>query len=174
MRNCDRFLDLSLRCSRCFSCLFSFLSDFVPHLVSLSSCPIHAVRIVAAKALVPFIPCEHLLLKVKELLMLLPAPGEPFSQNFLHGTLLQIRVLLEAVSWSAVTKNDSGLLKEILNKIWICSCDNYCPLTRASFLTIVMKFGPLLNKDGECSKCVHIGLLLCLFCVTMFYQFFAV
>ena len=140
------------------------MSDFVPHLVSLSSCPTHAVRVVAAKALVPFISCEHLLHKAKQLTMLLPAPGQSFSQNVLHGTLLQIRVLLEAVSWSAVTKDDSDILKEFFNKIWICSCNNCCPLTRASFLTIVMKFGPLFNKDCECGNCLFVCLFDCIFC----------
>ena len=82
--------------------------------------------------------------------MLLPGPGiEPFSQNVLHGTLLQISALLQAFTWSAVTTDGTGLLNEILNKIWICSCNNRCPLTRASFLGIVMKFGPLLGKDFE-------------------------
>ena len=125
----------------------SLLSDFVPHIESLSSYPTYAVRVVAAKALVPFIPCEHLLNKAQELVMLLPGPGESFSQNVLHGTLLQISAVLQAVTWSAVTINGSGLLNEMLNKIWICSCNNCCPLTRASFLGIVMKFGPLLSDD---------------------------
>ena len=107
------------------------------------------MRVVAAKALVPFIPCEHLLNKAKELVMLLPGPGESFSQNSLHGTLLQISAVLQAVTWSLVTTNGSGLLSEVLNKIWICSCSNCCPLTRASFLGIVIKFGPLLGKDFE-------------------------
>ena len=132
-----------------FTSSSSLLSDFVPHLQSLSSCPTYAVRVVAAKALVPFIPCEQLLNKAKELVRLLPGPGESFSQNVLHGTLLQISAVLQAVMWSAVTTNDRGLLNEILNKIWICSCKNCCPLTRASFLGIVMKFGPLLGKDFE-------------------------
>ena len=125
------------------------MSDFVPHLQSLSSCPSYAVRIVAAKALVPFISCEHLLSKAKELVMQLPRLGESFSQNVLHGTLLQISAVLQAVTWSAVTTNESGLLNEILNKIWICSCNNRCPLTRASFLGIFMKFEPLLAKDFD-------------------------
>lgn len=135
----------------CFHTSFSsLLSDFVPHLESLSSCPTYAARVVAAKALVPFIPCEHLLNKAKELVMLLPGPGaETFSQNVLHGTLLQISAVLQAVTWSTVTMDGSGLLNEILNKIWICSCNNRCPLTRASFLGIVVKFGPLLGKDFE-------------------------
>lgn len=107
------------------------------------------MRVVSAKALVPFIPCEHLLNKAKELVMLLPGPGESFSQNFLHGSLLQISAVLQAVTWSAVTTTGSGLLNEILNKNWICSSNNCCPLTRASFLSIVMKFGPLLGKDFE-------------------------
>lgn len=136
----------------CILTLFSYsssslLSVFVPHLQSLSSCPTYAVRVVAAKALVPFIPCEHLLNKAKELVMLLPGCGESFSQNFLHGTLLQISAVLQAVTWSAVTTNGSGLLNEILNRIWLCSGNNCCPLTRTSFLGIVIKFGPLLVKD---------------------------
>ena len=145
---CMTSLILTCVLNLCFhSCSSSVLSDFVPHLESLSSCPSYAVRVVAAKALVPFIPCEHLLNKAKELVILLPGPGESFSQNILHGTLLQISAVLQAVTWSTVAMNDRGLLNEILNKIWICSCNNFCPLTRASFLGIVMKFGPLLGKD---------------------------
>ena len=97
----------------------------------------------------PFISCEHLLSKAKELVIQLPGPGESFSQNVLHGTLLQISAVLEAVTWSAVTSNESGLLNALLNKIWICSSNNPCPLTRASFLGLFMKFGPLLVKDFE-------------------------
>ncbi|KAJ7360154.1 hypothetical protein OS493_018142 [Desmophyllum pertusum] len=128
----------------------SHLSDFVPHIVSLSSCPTYTVRVVAANALVPFIPDDHLLEKAKELILLLPGPVQRLSQNVLHGTLLQIRSLLGAVKWSTVSKDGRGVLNEMLNKIWICSCSNGCPLTRASFLDIVMRFGPVLGQDWEC------------------------
>ena len=119
--------------------------------MSLSSSPFYTERVVAAKALVPFIPAEHVLDKVEELVKLLPGP-EPvrlFSQNVLHGTLLQIAALLEVVAWSTVKEKGRGLLKEILKKTWICSLRNYCPLTRAAFLSVVMKFQTLLLNDSD-------------------------
>lgn len=139
----------------------SHLSDFVPHIVSLSSCPTYTVRVVAANALVPFIPDDHLLEKAKELILLLPGPVQRLSQNVLHGTLLQIRSLLGAVKWSTVSKDGRGVLNEMLNKIWICSCSNGCPLTRASFLDIVMRFGPVLGQDWECGKCFFVCMFVC-------------
>ena len=121
----------------------------MPHIVSLSSCSSYAIRVVAAKALLPLIPSEDVLNKAKELVLRLPRSLEPFSQNFLHGILLQIRVLLEAARWSPVSKSDNGLVREMLHNIWICTPSNPCYLTRAAFLSIVISFGPSLGTDCE-------------------------
>lgn len=130
----------------------SLLSCFAPHIVSLSSCPSYAVRVVAAKALVPFIPTERLLDTAKELVARLPSGLAAFSQNSLHGTLLQIRILLEAAKLYSSDKSDSGFLREMLNKIWICTARNPCSLTRAAFLSIITSFGLPFGRDFESGK----------------------
>ncbi|PFX19384.1 Thyroid adenoma-associated protein-like [Stylophora pistillata] len=134
----------------------SLLSEFVPHLMLLTSSPSHTERVIAAKALVPFIPRENLLERVEELVKLLPSP-EPtkgFSQNVLHGILLQIDAILEIVPYSAIEEKASGLVKEMLKKSWICSLRNHCPLTRAAFLNTLMKYFFYFLK--ECERDVNI------------------
>lgn len=130
----------------------SLLSCFVPHIISLSSCPSYAVRVVAAKALVPFIPTDRLLDTAKELVTRLPSGLAAFSQNFLHGTLLQIRILLEAAKLYSSGKSDGDFLTEMLNKIWICTARNPCYLTRATFLSIITSFGLPFRRDFEFGK----------------------
>lgn len=130
----------------------SLLSCFVPHIISLSSCPSYAVRVVAAKALVPFIPTDRLLDIAKELVARLPSGLAAFSQNFLHGTLLQIRILLEAAKLYSSGKSDGDFLTEMLNKIWICTARNPCYLTRATFLSIITSFGLPFRRDFEFGK----------------------
>lgn len=129
----------------------SLLPEFVPHLMLLTSSPSHTERVIAAKALVPFIPRENLLDRVEELAKLLPSPEstQGFSQNVLHGILLQIGALLEVIPCSAFAERASGLFKEMLKKSWICSLRNHCPLTRAAFLNIVMKYFSSFLKDTE-------------------------
>ena len=132
----------------------SLLPEFVPHLMLLTSSPSHTERVIAAKALVPFIPRENLLDRVEELAKLLPSPEstQGFSQNVLHGILLQIGALLEVIPCSAFAERANGLFKEMLKKSWICSLRNHCPLTRAAFLNIVMKYFSSFLKDTERGK----------------------
>ncbi|KAM6246968.1 tRNA (32-2'-O)-methyltransferase regulator THADA-like [Porphyrio hochstetteri] len=118
----------------------SLSAHFLGPLLGLAGSPIYAVRVMAAKALVPVVPpprrCELLL----QLAQQLPdAPGQVHSHNAVHGLLLQMRALL------APALGTNGLLAEALHPVasqleargWLLTPAQRCPLVRAAFLQVL-------------------------------------
>ena len=84
------------------SCVrFFSLSEFQSSVQSLSNNPIHAVRVLAAKALVPLVAQTEMKAMLQNLLDRLPSNADDGHQSYdqLHGTLLQISTLLHAIRW---------------------------------------------------------------------------
>ncbi|XP_031564111.1 thyroid adenoma-associated protein homolog [Actinia tenebrosa] len=128
----------------------SLLSDFIPFLTPLSSSPVYAVRSLAAQALVPFIPIEGFVRKAVELLTTIPSSPQSVSQNTLHGTLLQVHHLVDAMATNSHVTIETGLvLKELQNRLWLGTDLNPCALTKAEYLNILMELAPMASKKAD-------------------------
>ncbi|XP_071963938.1 tRNA (32-2'-O)-methyltransferase regulator THADA-like [Antedon mediterranea] len=122
----------------------SILAQFVQPVMQLSSSPVYQVRSLAAEGLVPLVAEDGILLQAVCIINMLPQSSqELFSQNQLHGQLLQIQKL-----FSAYMDNCQGPLpslevqtacRRLCEFQWIGRNDNKCPLTRAVFVDTVTK-----------------------------------
>ncbi|XP_061865677.1 tRNA (32-2'-O)-methyltransferase regulator THADA-like isoform X2 [Colius striatus] len=113
---------------------------FLAPLLGLAGSPIHAVRVMAAKALVPVVcPSQRRGLLLQLAQQLPAAPGQLRSHNALHGHLLQMRALL------GPGPGTSGLSAEELQPValqletrgWLLTPAQRCPLVRATFLQVL-------------------------------------
>ena len=122
-----------------------FRLNFIPLLMVQASSSVFSVRVVAARALVPFITIGQLLEKAVELLRSLPASSQQlFSQNFLHGTLCQVKALLIAAHCYNSKGNTERLEEALRERVWVATHLNPCPLTRAQLLDIMIEYAPSL------------------------------
>lgn len=72
------------------------LSSFIPYVLMCGQRPVMKTRILAAKALVPLVPISDVPTVIKDLFHQLPSSLEDtilFSQNAIHGSLLQVNIL---------------------------------------------------------------------------------
>ncbi len=115
------------------------VSELQPCVLSLASCPILAVRDLAAHALVPLVMLHELAAFIVQLVHTLPSDRTTCnSYNWLHGTLLQIYRLVGALNRSSVEKTTrKDLANALLVKWWLSTSDNPCPLLRAHYLQII-------------------------------------
>ncbi|XP_024861145.1 thyroid adenoma-associated protein homolog [Kryptolebias marmoratus] len=122
------------------------LLDFLGPLLQLSASPIYSVRVKASKALAAVTPPSQYTHILVRLTSQLPRPQESYSNNQLHGRLLQIRAVLDRAVCT-----DSGLsggLHEVLSRVqtslWLGTGAQSCPLVRAVYLGVVDS----LRKDS--------------------------
>ncbi|KAM6111838.1 tRNA (32-2'-O)-methyltransferase regulator THADA-like [Pterocles gutturalis] len=115
-------------------------APFLEPLLGLAGSPIYAVRVMAAKALVPVVPPPRRLELLLQLAQQLPtAPGHVRSHNAVHGRLLQMRALLTPAPGT------HGLSAEALRPValrleargWLLTPTQRCPLVRAAFLQVL-------------------------------------
>ncbi|XP_058014598.1 thyroid adenoma-associated protein homolog isoform X2 [Ahaetulla prasina] len=117
----------------------SALTCFLEPLIQLSGNPIYAVRAMAAKALVPFIPVTDYGKILLRLAARFPQPEAALSHNALHGCLLQIQaVLTHALE---VKRLHPELLRSVAcmmeSHIWLLMDIRRCPLICAVYLQVV-------------------------------------
>ncbi|XP_070618935.1 tRNA (32-2'-O)-methyltransferase regulator THADA-like [Erythrolamprus reginae] len=121
---------------------------FLEPLIQLSGNPIYAVRAMAAKALVPFIPVTDYGKVLLRLAARFPQPEATLSHNALHGCLLQIRAVLNHAL--GVDRLDPELLRSVAcmmeSHIWLLMDVRRCPLICAVYLQV------LSLLLGSCSR----------------------
>ncbi|KAG8146269.1 hypothetical protein E2320_012632 [Naja naja] len=108
----------------------STLTCFLEPLIQLSGNPIYAVRAMAAKALVPFIPVMDYGKILLRLASRFPQPEPALSHNALHGCLLQIQAVLHPELLRSV-----ACMME--SHIWLLMDIRRCPLICAVYLQVL-------------------------------------
>ncbi|XP_078452198.1 tRNA (32-2'-O)-methyltransferase regulator THADA [Lampetra planeri] len=124
------------------------LAPFLPLLVRCGGSPVWRARVMAAHALVAFIPAAAATRVLCELLDSLPrglrqADG---TSNRTHGTLLQVQHLVHAQGESWGSSPDfvppSGspgerVYERLLDCVWLATRMNPCAITRAAYLDVL-------------------------------------
>ncbi|XP_026542462.1 thyroid adenoma-associated protein homolog [Notechis scutatus] len=117
----------------------STLTCFLEPLIQLSGNPVYAVRVMAAKALVPFIPVTDYGKILLRLASRFPQPEAALSHNALHGCLLQIQAVLnQALKFDRLHPE---LLRSVAcmmeSHIWLLMDIRRCPLICAVYLQVL-------------------------------------
>ncbi|XP_060105500.1 thyroid adenoma-associated protein homolog isoform X2 [Heteronotia binoei] len=114
-------------------------SCFLEPLIQLAGNPIYAARAMAAQALVPLAPAAEYGTLLLRLALDLPQPSDAFSQNALHGRLLQIEaVLAQALQVNCLSPNMLlSITCRLEDHIWLVTSVQQCPLIRLAYLQIV-------------------------------------
>ncbi|XP_007435523.1 thyroid adenoma-associated protein homolog isoform X1 [Python bivittatus] len=137
----------------------STLTCFLEPLIQLSGNPIYAVRVMAAKALLPFIPATDYGNILLRLASRIPQPEAALSHNALHGCLLQIQATLNRAL--SVDQLSPDLLHSIAcmmeNHIWLLMDIQQCPLICAVYLQVLS----LLLQSCSLSFVEQVWELLC-------------
>ncbi|XP_063171374.1 tRNA (32-2'-O)-methyltransferase regulator THADA-like [Candoia aspera] len=117
----------------------STLTCFLEPLIQLSGNPIYAVRVIAAKALVPFILATDYGNILMQLASRFPQPETALSHNALHGCLLQIQATLsQALSVDQLSPDSLDSFTCMMeNHIWLLMGTKRCPLICAVYLQVL-------------------------------------
>ncbi|XP_044296671.1 thyroid adenoma-associated protein homolog [Varanus komodoensis] len=112
---------------------------FLEPLIQLSGNPIYAVRVMAARALVPLVPVTEYGKVLLQLAGSLPQPGDAPSHNALHGCLLQTQSVLARALEANCLPPDAllSITRHIEDRLWLISPVQQCPLVRTVYLQIV-------------------------------------
>ncbi|XP_042297557.1 thyroid adenoma-associated protein homolog isoform X2 [Sceloporus undulatus] len=112
---------------------------FLEPLIQLSANPIYAVRVMAARALMPLVPLTEYGKILLQLASCLPQPEDALSHNMLHGCLLQIQALLtQALHVNCLSPE--ALLPiacRMEDCIWLLTDRQQCPLVRTAYLQAI-------------------------------------
>ncbi|XP_041095981.1 thyroid adenoma-associated protein homolog [Polyodon spathula] len=114
------------------------LSVFLDPLLQLAGSPIHAVRVMAAKALVAMVSPSEQKTVLLRLVDELPGRKTPCSHNHLHGQLLQIEALLARALDTNELQPDAmqSLVLQFESKSWLVMSSKQCPLIRSACLRV--------------------------------------
>ncbi|XP_025947725.1 thyroid adenoma-associated protein homolog [Apteryx rowi] len=114
-------------------------APFLAPLLQLAGSPLHAVRAMAAKALVALVPPPRRRRLLLQLARQLPEPGRVRSHNALHGRLLQMRALLApaAAADGAAAEALRPVARRLEARAWLLTPAQRCPLVRAAFLQVL-------------------------------------
>ncbi|XP_077317739.1 tRNA (32-2'-O)-methyltransferase regulator THADA-like isoform X2 [Lithobates pipiens] len=124
-------------------------SCLIEPLLDLRKNPIYAVRVAAARALVPVVQeknCYNLLL---QLILDLPRRNERVSHNMLHGQLQHIHALLSSVlKENCISESaQEEVAQHLLPVFWLMSPVQKCPLIRHAFLDVLSLLSPHCGED---------------------------
>ncbi|XP_053225019.1 uncharacterized protein LOC128403894 isoform X5 [Podarcis raffonei] len=124
---------------------------FLEPLVRLSGNPIHAVRVMAAKALVPLVPAAEYGGVLFRLASGLPLPGDVLCHNALHGRLLQIHaVLAQALNANCLPPDVLfSIAGQLEDRLWLLTPTQPCPLVRMAYLQAVSLLIVSCSRDFE-------------------------
>ncbi|EMP40256.1 Thyroid adenoma-associated protein like protein [Chelonia mydas] len=105
----------------------------------LAGNPIYAVRVMAAKALVPVVPTAEYGKLLLRLAGDLAKQGSVLSHNTLHGRLLQIRALLAYAADTNCLSADAMLsvAHQLEGQFWLVTPAQQCPLIRSAYLQVI-------------------------------------
>ncbi|XP_072000891.1 tRNA (32-2'-O)-methyltransferase regulator THADA-like [Engystomops pustulosus] len=122
---------------------------FINPLLDLRANPIHAVRVMAARAIVPVVLVMDYHALLAELIKSLPLTTYRVSHNALHGQLQQIYALLgHALKENCISEDTrQEIAKHLLQYLWLLSPEQKCPLVRNSFLEVLCLLLPSCGKD---------------------------
>ncbi|XP_077164125.1 tRNA (32-2'-O)-methyltransferase regulator THADA-like isoform X2 [Paroedura picta] len=111
---------------------------FLEPLIRLAGNPIYAARAMAAQALVPLVPPMEYGTLLLRLALDLPQPEDTFSQNALHGHLLQIEsVLAQALRMNCLSPDALfSITQQLEDHIWLVTSVQRCPLVRLAYLQV--------------------------------------
>ncbi|CAM4564660.1 tRNA (32-2'-O)-methyltransferase regulator THADA-like isoform X1 [Lepidochelys kempii] len=119
--------------------LSSISTCFLEPLLQLAGNPIYAVRVMAAKALVPVVPTAEYGKLLLRLAGDLAKQGSVLSHNTLHGRLLQIRALLAYAADTNCLSADAMLsvAHQLEGQFWLVTPAQQCPLIRSAYLQVI-------------------------------------
>uniref|UniRef100_A0A8C8SWJ4 Thyroid adenoma-associated protein homolog n=1 Tax=Pelusios castaneus TaxID=367368 RepID=A0A8C8SWJ4_9SAUR len=128
--------------------LNSVSTCFLEPLLQLAGNPIHAVRVMAAKALVPVVPTAEYRNILLRLAGDLVEQAGVLSHNTLHGRLLQIRALLAYAADAKRLSADAmeSVARQMEGQFWLVTPKQRCPLIRSAYLHVIALLG------GSCTR----------------------
>ncbi|XP_066466034.1 tRNA (32-2'-O)-methyltransferase regulator THADA-like isoform X2 [Tiliqua scincoides] len=111
---------------------------FVEPLFLLAGNPIYAVRVMAAKALVPLIPVAEYGNILLRLTSDLPLSHNLLPHNALHGSLLQMQsILAQALSVNSLPPDQLlSIARQVEDRLWLLTPMQRCPLVRLAYLQV--------------------------------------
>uniref|UniRef100_A0A8C5N3X0 DUF2428 domain-containing protein n=1 Tax=Leptobrachium leishanense TaxID=445787 RepID=A0A8C5N3X0_9ANUR len=120
-------------------------SCFVEPLLGLARNPIYAVRLMAARAIVPIVEVIRCHTQLSQLVQAIPEPNEAVTHNALHGCLLQIHALLAAALKENCLLDRFGkdFARQLLQALWLLSPVQKCPLIQAAYLDVLSLLVPV-------------------------------
>nr|XP_035929593.1 thyroid adenoma-associated protein [Halichoerus grypus] len=132
------------------------MAPFIPFIMRCGRSPVYRSRVMAARALVPFVMVDEIPTTIRTLLAKLPnCTDQCFRQNHIHGTLLQVFHLLEACTDSKYRLNAyfQQLLADVAvctrAKLWLAERQNPCLVTRAVYIDILFLLTRCLDKPTK-------------------------
>ncbi|XP_068956890.1 uncharacterized protein [Petaurus breviceps papuanus] len=124
--------------------LSSSTARFQECLLRLSESPVYAMRAMAARALVPFVPLVEL---EAVLLYLLRGLAEPGPHNTLHGQLLQACALLAQDGTCRAFQGLQTVVHQAEAAFWLLTPAQRCPLIRLAYLQLLSLMTSGCSKD---------------------------
>ncbi|XP_048100579.1 thyroid adenoma-associated protein homolog isoform X2 [Alosa alosa] len=126
------------------------LSEAVTPLLQLASSPVYSVRMMASKAMVAMMPSSKYPAFLCKMVEELPrSTEEPYSHNYLHGQLLQIRAMLtQVMQTDKAALNSHSLIVEVLeSKMWLVTTTQQCLMIRGLYLDVISLVRNSCSKD---------------------------
>ncbi|XP_069817223.1 tRNA (32-2'-O)-methyltransferase regulator THADA-like [Dendropsophus ebraccatus] len=122
---------------------------FIDSLLDLRENPVYAVRVMAARALVPVVPVMDYHTLLVQLINGLPHTKDGVSHNALHGRLQQISTLLSTALKENCISEDirQEVAKQLIPFLWLLSPVQKCPPVRKAFLNVVCLLLPCCGED---------------------------
>ncbi|XP_068183222.1 thyroid adenoma-associated protein [Antennarius striatus] len=117
------------------------LAAFMPFLIRCGHSAVYRTRAMAAQALVPFVLLTQIPSTVHTLLKELPTEsGHNVQHNSIHGTLLQVLLLLRSFQSEShrPLPAGNGICEALRQRVWLASGQNVCLVTRGAFLDVLM------------------------------------
>uniref|UniRef100_A0A8C4SWM5 Si:ch211-225b11.4 n=1 Tax=Erpetoichthys calabaricus TaxID=27687 RepID=A0A8C4SWM5_ERPCA len=114
------------------------VSGFIHPLLTLAGSPLYAVRVMAARSLIPMVSASSVSHLILQLIEDLPSEGNAYSHNELHGRLLQTKTLLHKAL--KVNRFDPSAILNFMtqfeSKFWLVTRSQRCPLNRFAYLEV--------------------------------------
>ncbi|XP_050779936.1 thyroid adenoma-associated protein homolog isoform X1 [Gopherus flavomarginatus] len=129
--------------------LSSVSTCFLEPLLQLAGNPIYAVRVMAAKALVPVVPTAEYGKILLRLAGDLAKRDGVLSHNTLHGRLLQIQALLAYAADTNCSSPDAmrSVAHQMEGQFWLVTPAQQCPLIRSAYLQVISLLAGSCTQD---------------------------